>query len=124
MQSMKNYLQPAVTLIAAIALLFIAIDQYRTSNARFACAQVFGKSEGMKKDLSRLGLPKDGNYNNIRGYCRAFINPSNSGRGYASIDFPNEIDVNITDMPRQLIGGSVTIEGNIGADVNGSVSTF
>jgi hypothetical protein len=54
----------------------MAIDQYRTSSARFTCSEIFGnpQSKEMKRDLARLGLPKDGNYKNVRGYCRAFLN--------------------------------------------------
>ncbi len=119
---MKDYLQPIATLFVAIGLAFIAVDQYRTSNARFNCAQAFGNSEGSDKDLSRLGLPKDGNYNNIRGYCRAFISPENSSNGgYSSIDFPSSIDVSITDLPGVSIDGDVGIRG--GVEVSGMVFT-
>ena len=121
---MKDYLQPIATLFVAIGLGFIAVDHYRTSNARFNCAQVFGSSEGAEKDLARLGLPKDGNNNNIRGYYRAFINPENS---IGSGSFPSSIDVNITDIPLVAIGqtyplevksktsGSIAIRGSIDA---------
>ena len=72
----KIYLQPAATVLVALSLGAMAIDQIRTSNARFACAEVFGSLRNDKeKDLARLGLPKDGGYNNVRGYCRAFISP-------------------------------------------------
>ncbi len=50
---MKDYLQPIATLFVAIGLGFIAVDQYRTSNARFNCAQAFGNSEGSDKDSNR-----------------------------------------------------------------------
>ena len=74
----------------------LAIDQYRTSSARFTCAEIFGKqSKDMKGDLARLGLPKEGNYNNIRGYCRAFLNTP-------AVDFPWTFDVNIENWPRKL----------------------
>ncbi len=116
---MKDYLQPIATLFVAIGLGFIAVDQYRTSNARFNCAQAFGNSEGAGKDLARLGLPKDGNYNNISGYCRAFISPTNSsGGGY----FPSSIDVNITDLPGVNVLGNVGIDGDVRID--GSVATY
>ena len=93
----KIYLQPAATVLVALSLGAMAIDQIRTSNARFACAEVFGSSQGMEKDLARLGLPKDGNYNNVRGYCRGFISPP-------EVDVPRLFDVNIGNWPYKLSG--------------------
>ena len=116
---MKDYLQPIATLFVAVGLGFIAFDQYKTSNARFTCAQVFGSSEGMEKDLALLGLPDDGNYRNVRGYCRAFLSPE-SGSGNASIDFPSSMDVTITGMPS--IRGDVGVSGSV--RVNGDVGTY
>ena len=117
MPSLKTYLQPVATLLAALSLGAIAIDQFRTSNARFNCAHVFGNNDGLVKDLDRLGLSEEGGYANIRGYCRAFISPENSGGGYASIDFPSTLDVRIKDMPNVYgdvgISGSVTVEGSV-----------
>jgi len=71
----KDYLQPVATVFVALCLGAMAIDQYRTSNARFKCAAIFSYQGTMEEALAGLGLPVDGNYNNIRGYCRAFINP-------------------------------------------------
>ncbi len=113
---MKDYIvffQPTVTFLVAIGVGFIAIDQNKITNARFNCATVFGAPEGSEKDLAKLGLPKGGNYSNIRQYCRAFINPAESSSGgYASIDFPSHINVSITDMP--ILSGTVGIEGSVG----------
>lgn len=116
MQDWKSYLQPAATLAVAISLGAIAVDQYRTSNARFKCAQVFASQ--VEKDVAPyLGLKEGGeNWNNFRGYCRAFINPANSGGGY----IPSQTDVNITDMPS--VRGSMSIDGYVGVD--GRVQTF
>ena len=122
MQDWKTYLQPAATVLVALSIGAIAVDQYRTSSARFTCAEIAGNSQGQEKDLARLGLPKDGDYSNVSRYCRAFMNPANSGGGYASVDIPSTIDVRITDMPSvnvygdmgiDRIGGSVTIDGAV-----------
>lgn len=101
MQDWKTYLQPAATALVALTLGAMAIDQYRTSSARFACAEIFGaRGNEMKQDLVRLGLPENGHYRNIRGYCRAFANPP-------EVDFPWTFDVNIENWPASL---SIDIE--------------
>ena len=117
MQDWKTYLQPAATLAVALSLGAIAVDQYRTSNARFKCAQVFARQ--VEGDVAPyLGLKEGGeNWNNFSGYCRAFISPANSGGGYASVDIPSTIDVKITDMPNVYgdvgIAGQVSVDGDI-----------
>jgi|TARA_R100000084_G_C4564818_1_gene106346 hypothetical protein len=111
MKDWKSYLQPAATVLVAVGLGLIAIDQYRVSNARFNCAHVFSHSEGAEKALARLGLPKDGNYNNVRGYCRAFVNPANSGGS----SIPDDITVYIE-------GGNISVDGTVDARVGGSLS--
>ena len=108
MQDWKSYLQPAATVLVAVGLGLIAIDQYRVSNARFNCAHVFGRSEGMAKDLARLGLSKEGNYGNVSGYCRAVINPAISGGSYIPDNFTVYVD-----------GGSISVDGSVDADVSG-----
>ena len=128
---MKDYLQPAATLLVAIGLGFIALDQSRTTTARFNCAEIFGSSKwDAKRDLAKLGLPEDGNYNQIRGYYRGFISPeASSGGGFASIDFPSSIDVKITDMPTVKINDAfgsldVRVNGDISTMVRGEISTY
>lgn len=122
MQDWKSYLQPAATLAVAISLGAIAVDQYRTSNARFKCAQVFSYQVEKDKDIAQyLGLKgENANWNHFRGYCRAFINPENSGGGYASVDIPSEIDVNIKQMPN--VYGDIGIDGSV--RVRGQVTTY
>lgn len=122
MKDWKIYLQPAATLLVALSLGFIAIDQYRTTNARFNCAQVFGTSLYADKALAKLGLPTDGSYRQVNGYCRAFVNPRNSdgGSSSTSIDFPSSIDVNITRIP--TLYGDMGISGSV--DLGGGVATY
>lgn len=122
MKDWKIYLQPAATALVALSLGFIAFDQYRTTNARFNCAQVFGTFPEADKALDKLGLPTDGGYREVHGYCRAFINPRNSdgGSSSTSIDFPSSIDVNITRMP--TLYGNMGINGSV--DVTGGVATY
>ena len=92
----KDYLQPVATALVALSLAAMAVDQYRTSNARFTCAEIFGKkSKDIKGDLARLGLPEDGKYDNVRGYCRAFLNTPD-------VTFPWTFDVNIENWPATL----------------------
>ena len=117
MKDYISFLQPAATILVAIGVGFIAIDQNKTTNAHFNCATVFGAPEGSEKDLAKLGLPKGGNYSNIRKYCRAFINPpESSSGGYASIDFPSHINVTITDMPKVTIKDMPFLSGSVGID--------
>ena len=113
MKDWTTYLQPAATALVALSLGFISVNQYRTTNARFNCAQILGTNEETRKDLAKLGLPKDGSWRNISGYCRAFVNPVNSGGGGSSIDFPSEISVKVTDMPYVSVGGQVGITGSV-----------
>ena len=92
----KDYLQPVATALVALSLAAMAVDQYRTSNARFTCAEIFGKkSKDIKGDLARLGLPEEGKYDNVRGYCRAFLNTPD-------VTFPWTFDVNIENWPATL----------------------
>jgi len=92
---MKDYLQPAATLLVAIGLGFIALDQSRTTTARLNCAGIFGTPLAKEDALAKLGLPKEGNFENVRAYCRAFINPP-------EVNFPWTYDVNIENWPSKL----------------------
>ena len=87
----EPYLQPAATLLVAMSLGAIAVDQNRTSTVRLKCAQVYAGQVANK--AAHLGLKvRDGNseWSAISGYCGAFLPP-------------RVLSVDITELPADFL---------------------
>ena len=78
MKDYLDYLQPAATLLVAMSIGAIAVDQNRASRVQLKCAQVYAGQ--VENKAAHLGLKvRDGRseWNAVNGYCGAFLPPRN-----------------------------------------------